>query len=122
MSKAPGEGPDRKLALRGARKQEVSGHRNRRVASDWWHRLESEDSEANKEELNEFAAEHADMEAEVVQLGNAVKTLREQLETIRREKNEEEASVAQQVEIRGTEGSEGKRGESDVGSLEEAEE
>jgi hypothetical protein len=62
------------------------------------------------------------MEAEFVQLGNAVQTLREQLETIRREKNEEEASVAQQVEIRGTEGAEGKRGESDVGSFEEAEE
>jgi hypothetical protein len=34
------------------------------------------------EELNEFAAEHADMEAEILQLGHEVQNIREKLETV----------------------------------------
>jgi Retrotransposon gag protein len=120
MSTAPGEGPARNLrsAARGNRRFQAT-------ATGEWRVIDGTGSEATSrklttEELNEFAAEHEDMEAEVLQLGHEVKNLREQLETIRREKNEAQASMAQQVDIRGTEGAEGKRGESDVDSLEEA--
>jgi hypothetical protein len=71
------------------------------------------------EELNEFAAEHADMGVEVFQLGNEVQNLREQLETVRREKKEAEARVAQNIDIIMIEDAEDNGGESDVGRLDE---
>jgi hypothetical protein len=120
MSTDPGEGLARNLRF-AAR----DNGRFQATATGEWRVIDGTGSEATSgklplEELNEFAADHADMEAEVLQLGHEVQHFREQLETIRREKNEAEASVAQQVEIRGTDGAEGMRGESEIGSLEEA--
>jgi hypothetical protein len=119
MSTPPGEGPARNL-----RSAVRDNRRIQATATGEWQVVDDTGSEATSrklttEELNEFAAEHADIGVEVFQLGHEVQNLREQLETVRREKNEAEARVAQNIEIGGIEEAEDKGGESDGGRVEE---
>jgi hypothetical protein len=119
MSTAPGEGPARNLryTARGNRRFQATKTGKWRVVDVTG--PEATSRQLTTEELNDFAAKHADMGAEVDQLGHEVQNPMEQLETVRQEKNEAEARVAQHIEMSRTEEAEDKLGESDVGRIEE---